>query len=341
MLPYPIRVVSFSIFFCRRPDVHSFGIWRNSSFKVLVKKTDENMLRSELTKKNPTFFETYNLEVEKRKLDNKQTLMMQGDSILAKIRNKDGNFCKGTLGGFVIKSDEEQKKYALTCNHIFPEVDEPAYNQDLENIGSCLFTTREQSCDFAAIEIEQSFADKCDVYVKREDRKKTNARVYSGNIGNIGLVHKIGATTDVTKGSILSPEWHERVLGRNWVSTFLVQGIGENFSEEGDSGSLVFSRQRSVQQNCVDVMGMVYGNKLTVYDTDEENEHVENNSNEGEIAASNVQDADNISGCFRIHTALELFKDSQGEDFEVKFKDDLSSSSPSSSLSDDSNEEPI
>lgn len=198
-----------------------------------------------------------------------------------------------------------------------------------------MFTTREQSCDFAAIEIEQSFVDKCDVCVTREDREKTNARVYAGSIGNIGLVHKIGATTDVTKGSILSPEWHERVLDSNWASTFLVQGISENFSEEGDSGSLVFSRPRNVQQNCVDVMGMVYGNKLTVYDTDEENEHVENNSNEGEIAASNVQDADNISSCFRIHTALELFKESQGEDFDVKFKDDLSSSSPSSSLSDD------
>lgn len=327
--------VRFSIFICRRPDVHSFGIWRNSSFKVLVKKTDDNALKSELTKVNPTFFETYNLEVEKGKLENKHTKMMQGDSIQANIRNEDGNYCKGTLGGFVTKSDEEGKKYALTCNHIFPVVDEPAYNQDLENIGSCMFTTREQSCDFAAIEIEQSFVDKCDVCVTREDRKKTNARVYAESIGNIGLVHKIGATTDVTKGSILSPEWHERVLGSDWMSTFLVQGIGENFSEEGDSGSLVFSRPRNVQQNCVDVMGMVYGNKLTVYDTDEENKHVENNSNEGEIAASNVQDADNISSCFRIHTALELFKESQGEDFDVKFKDDLSLSSPSSSLSDD------
>lgn len=340
MLPLPTRVVSFSIFICRRPDVHSFGIWRNSSLKVLVKKTDIKMLRSELIKVNPTFFETYKLEVEKRKMVDKQTHLMQGDSILAKIPNEDGNYCKGTLGGFVTKSDEEGKKYALTCNHIFSKVDEPAYNQDLENIGSCLFTTSEQSCDFAAIEIEQSFSDKCDIYVKRDDRKKSNARIYAGNIGEIGLVHKIGATTDVTKGCILSPEWHEKVFGGSWVSNFLVQGIGENFSEEGDSGSLVFARQRSVQQNYVEVMGMVYGNKLTVYDNDEENEHVENNSNEGEIAASNAWDADNISSCFRIHTAFELFKMSQGEDFEVKFKDDLSSSSPSS-LSDDSYEEPI
>lgn len=110
--------VRFSIFICRRPDVHSFGIWRNSSFKVLVKKTDDNALKRELTKVNPTFFETYNLEVEKGKLENKHTKMMQGDSIQAKIRNEDGNYCKGTLGGFVTKSDEEGKKYALTCNHI-------------------------------------------------------------------------------------------------------------------------------------------------------------------------------------------------------------------------------
>lgn len=299
------------------------------------------MLKSELTKMNPTFFEMYNLEVEKRKLVDKPTKMMQGDSIIAQTGNENGNCCTGTLGGFVTKSDEESKKYALTCNHIFPEVNEPAYNQYLESIGSCLFTTREQSCDFAAIEIQQPFSDKCDVCVTREDRKKTNARVYAGSIKDIGLVHKIGAKTDVTKGRILSPEWHERTLGRDWMSTFLVQGIGENFSEEGDSGSLVFARERSVKQNYVDVMGMVYSKKLALYDNNEENEHVEKNSNNGENIAPNVHDADNISGCFRIQTALELFKKSQGKDFEVKFKDDLSSSSPSSSLSEDSSEEYI
>lgn len=35
-------------------------------------------------------------------------------------------------------------------------------------------------------------------------------------------------------------------------------------------------------------MGMVYGNKLMVYDIDEENKYVENNLNEGEIVVLNV-----------------------------------------------------
>lgn len=57
-------------------------------------------------------------------------------------------------------------------------------------------------------------------------------------------------------------------------------------------------------------MGMVYGNKLMVYDIDEENEYVENNLNEGEIVVLNVQDFDNIFGCFCIYIVFEFFKES-------------------------------
>lgn len=53
---------------------------------------------------------------------------MQGDLILVKILNEDGNYCKGIFGGFVIKFDEEGKKYVLICNYIFFKVDELVYN---------------------------------------------------------------------------------------------------------------------------------------------------------------------------------------------------------------------
>lgn len=57
-------------------------------------------------------------------------------------------------------------------------------------------------------------------------------------------------------------------------------------------------------------MGMVYGNKLMVYDIDEENKYVENNLNEGEIVVLNVQDVDNIFSCFCIYIVFEFFKES-------------------------------
>lgn len=332
------------------PEVHSFGIWWNSSFKVFVNRTDKKRLRDDLTKMNPTFFTKYNIEIETGKLKDKLSHLMQGDEIQAKIPNKEQKFRAGTLGGIVTKADDENKKYALTCHHLFPEVGERAYTEKYEDIGACLYTTREKSCDFAAIEIEKSFSEKCDETFQNEDRKIINARVFSESVKNVGIVHKIGAATKVTKGIVLSSEYYDKLFDeKNRGHVFLVKGIPRSFSEEGDSGSLVFTRSKDAQQTCVDVLGMVYGNKVTVYDDDDDDEQKSKNeddnessntspSSEGDNAASNVKEGENISSCYRIHTALELFKQNKGE--EVKFKDDLLLSSPeSSSESDDSNEE--
>lgn len=63
------------------------------------------------------FFENYPLILEIGNLI-ERPILKQGDSIFA------SNCCEnpptGTLGGFVMKINEERKKYALTCNHIFP-----------------------------------------------------------------------------------------------------------------------------------------------------------------------------------------------------------------------------
>lgn len=343
-------MVSFKHTFCRMPEVHSFGIWWNSSFKIFVNETDENRLRDDLTEMNPTFFTKYNIEIEIGKLKDKLHFM-QGDEILAKIPNKH-NFHAGTLGGIVTKVEDENKKYALTCNHLFPKIGERAYTEKYEDMGACLYTTTEKSCDFAAIEIEKSFSEKCDESFQNEDRKLTNARVFSESMTNVGIVHKIGAATKVTKGMIFSSEYYDKIFDdNNREHVFLVKGIPGNFSEEGDSGSLVFTRSKDAQQTCVDVLGMVYGNKVTVYpDDDDDNEEQKikkedgngslNTSlcTEGDDAASDDKERGNISSCYRIHTAFELFKKKKG--VEVKFKNDLSlSSQESSSESDDSNDE--
>lgn len=343
-------------FLFRKPGVHSFGIWRYLTFKVFISKTaDDENLKVELMKINKIFFSKYPLEIEKRKLMEKPT-MKQGDPLLSKIPNVDENYKTGTLGGFVTKTDDASKIYALTCNHVFPFENQVAYTENAQGcngFGNCVFTTREKSCDFAAIEIMETFLDNCDVAFRNTMKKKINARVHSENLQNLGVVHKIGAQTNLTNGYIVSPEYYDKLKDENNREyIFLVEGTGKYFSDEGDSGSLVFS----VRQNYVDVVGMVYANNPEVYEEESENEKDNTNphdidssqrqantstsKDEKEYAATgNEHDAKSISFCYRIHTALQLFEENQGEDFSVKFRDDLPSSTSDSSESDHSNEE--
>lgn len=316
--------------------VYSFGIWGSSSFKVYVQKeTDENKIKKELLNINKDFFNTFHLKIVKGKFVQRKTLK-QGDPLLSCKQNESELYNAGTLGGFVRKNDNKRKIYALTCNHIFPEEKQLAYAKDskgFREMGTCVFTTREKACDFAAIELNDSFLDVCDVTVRRDDNKKVNAKLYTENLRNVGLVHKIGAATNVTSGRIISLEYYDKEMDSHCLDNlFLVKGLNGPFSEEGDSGSLVFNRPNSVLQNYVNVLGMVYAQSITInYDDDDDDDQHRLS------AACNV--ADNISVCYRIHTALELFKKNQGEGFDVKFQDDLSvtlSSSLQSLRSEDS-----
>lgn len=75
-------------FVYRRPDVNSFGIWRNLSFKVFVEKTiDVKELKHALKNLHQLFFEKYNLEIVKGRLVVLETLK-QGDSLLRKDDEK-------------------------------------------------------------------------------------------------------------------------------------------------------------------------------------------------------------------------------------------------------------
>lgn len=81
----------------RMPDVLSFGIWRNATFKVFVTKdTDEKCMFERLMSINQSFFEKYHLEIEKSRLVEKWT-MKQGDDVLQTLPDKDGNFYGGTF----------------------------------------------------------------------------------------------------------------------------------------------------------------------------------------------------------------------------------------------------
>lgn len=338
-------------FLYRRPDVNSFGIWRNSSFKVFVKKTiDVKELEHALKNLQQLFFENYNLEIVKGRLVALEALK-QGGSLL----RKDGESFVGTLGGFVTKRDDEKKIYALTCNHVFPKEELLAYTDNCtdRDIGTCVFTIRDSSCDFAAIEINESFSSKCDVALRREDNKEISAKVYNESLATINFVHKIGAATNATKGRIISSEYYNKALP---INTFLVKGTGKRFSKPGDSGSLVLSRPRTGRQNFINVVGMVFADNIELReDESDDDQYLEKNkdsegtqnrdaerveANEDKTTSSNTsassvgdddQNTEILSCCYRIHPAFDLFKEEKG--VEVKFKDDLPtpSSSPDES----------
>lgn len=323
-------------------------------------------MKNELIKRYRHFFDNYPLDVEIGKFIEYRTLK-QGDPIF--VSNSSEKPPTGTLGGFVLKENEERKKYALTCNHVFPNRNQIAYADgsdggDRRQIGSCVFTKSDLSCDFAAIEMNDTILNECDVTFRRDDGKDINARVYDETLENVGFVHKIGATTDVTQGYIHSPEFYNKYATEgNRERIFLVKGTDGQFSEEGDSGSLVFSRPRSVQQNYVDIVGMVYAknrkakddDEIEVYNrTDEESENLLGNQNistevknehennqQNLTTSTSTSSDDELSCCYRLHTALELFKQDQGPDFDVKFKDDLPSSPLSTSLSSGSDVEAV
>lgn len=107
---------------------------------------------------NQSFFEKYHLEIEKSRFVEKWT-MKQGDHILSILPNKEA-INRGTLGGFVSKNDNEKMIYALTCGHFFESTNQSAYvdfSHKYQEVGKCVFTTKEKACDAAAIEIKDSF----------------------------------------------------------------------------------------------------------------------------------------------------------------------------------------
>nr|XP_022312733.1 uncharacterized protein LOC111117795 [Crassostrea virginica] len=289
-------------------SVNSFGIWDNSTLKVFVKKeTNQKVFHDELKTINTEFFSKYILDVEAREFNVKKFTIRQGDTILACPRPDDNDDYKmGTIGGFVTKMDDTDAKYALTCEHVIPFEHELAFSDTPKrHIGDCVFKSKES--DFAAIEIRKSISDECDTTFRRDDNKNTNARVYNDDIGKLGTVYKIGGASNLTKGSIKSPEFWFNSPDDNGKlhRVFLVHGGDDVFSHYGDSGSLVFSRPRRGSHSYVNVVGMVSG-----VDRDDEK----------------------ISCCYPLPQAIRSLEDSL--DLQVKFKDDVPlSSSPSSSSS--------
>ena len=262
------------------------------------------MFHDEIQRINTAFFQKYILELETRDFRVHKFTIRQGDSILTMSGN-DVPDKMGTLGGFVTKTDKSNMKYALTCEHVISEK-ELAFSKmpDVKRIGKCVFTSKKD--DFAAIKIKKSISEDCDITFRRDDYKKTNARVYEDNMKEIGDVYKIGNASNLTNGFIKSPELYYKCPedNGNIHCVFLVRGRDDAFSRDGDSGSLVFSRPKGSTHSYVNVIGMVAGR---------------------------AADDEKLSCCYPISPALKVFEESL--ELSVKFKDNLSPSESSSSSS--------
>lgn len=134
----------------RRSDVSSFGLWKNLSFKVYVKKTTNvKELKDELIILNKNFFQHYHLEIEKKKTE-MQTLKQEDF-----IQFKDGVHVAGTHGGFISKTNKYQKIDAFT-NRLIPREKGHADTRYLEESCAIMSAVRDKGCDFAAFGINDS-----------------------------------------------------------------------------------------------------------------------------------------------------------------------------------------
>lgn len=182
----------------------------------------------------------------------------------------------GTLTGFVTETNNHQKMYAWTCNHLFPRENEQACTRHLAKVVACVPTTKTKGCDFAAVEIKECYPNSCDVAFVKDNKKKFNANFYSNSLQTGGSVHKKEQEQiDVTNGRIVRPEFYLKATDKsNQENTFLLKGIAEKFSERSDSGSLVFSRPNRIQQTYV---GIVYANNLILYNDDKDDDAEDQN----------------------------------------------------------------
>ncbi|XP_061185130.1 uncharacterized protein LOC133193176 [Saccostrea echinata] len=354
-------------FLFREPYVNSFGIWEDKTFKVFMDEiVDADILIEKLKSKNNTFFETFEIQVEKKKFTSKiATQLKQGGELHKHTPSDRGDehVESGTLGGFVKDTRTSGncfEAYALTCNHLYPKTNDSAFatiDGEEREIGKCIFTTRENSCDFAVVEINKDLINKCDLKFRRDDEMACNAEVLDCIPIHVDIVHKNGSKTNWTRGRIASREFCDVVNDRE---VFVVKGsLGRPFSAPGDSGAIVFARDNSVAQNTVDILGMVYSNYPEIRDDfgDPEYEQektlddarclyenakkeIDESLSEAESRFKEVnkskskklqleksksrENPENYSLCFRMNNAFELLK--QGKKLVVGFEKVVQSS---------------
>lgn len=118
--------------------------------------------------------------------------------------------------------------------------------------------------DIAVVEIDEEtrsvITDKCEKMLLGGKQSPTPAKISLRKLKKDDIVHKRGANTKLTTGTVESVE--NKCVGRFREPSCVISIIGKKnqpFADKGDSGSLVFQPSLSVEDPYLDVLAMVQG----------------------------------------------------------------------------------
>ncbi|XP_062585278.1 uncharacterized protein LOC134246950 [Saccostrea cucullata] len=282
-------------FLFQKPGIHGFGILDSSNFRVFIEKSAEiESLKSELYKLCPNFFNKMSLKIVSDKIKI-QNYVEQGDKIYLNKKTDDTQFSYATVGA-LLKDDGKDKVYGLTCHHALTQENQHVYTlspdtSKLSKVGECIYSDKKPLHDFAVFQIDKDKERHCNTTFLNRMEDPCNVNIQQGLIPSNAVVHKKGATTNFTDGRILSSEFYYKLFGdeqKMFPVSFLVSSLdpGDHpFSEQGDSGSVVFQHDSSPDQTSVSALGLVTGGINDVRD-------------------DSSTEALNATVCLRLNTAL-------------------------------------
>ncbi|XP_061185121.1 uncharacterized protein LOC133193168 [Saccostrea echinata] len=305
-------------FLFQRSGIHGFGIWERSEFRVFI-GNDENIeqLNSELYKLSPEFFNIMSLHIVSGEM-NIHRYVKQGDKVYLDKNCDNSKASYATAGALLKDSHGQDEVYGLTCHHALAHEKQIVYimspqTKELSKFGECLYSDTEPFHDFAVFQIDKDKQRNCDTTFLNRLENPCNVNIYEGPIPANAVVHKKGATTNLSDGRIMSSEFYYKLFA-NRSEMFLVSSIDSPdhpFSAQGDSGSVVFQHDRSPDQRSVSALGLVTGGI-------------------NEVRDESSTEALNSTVCLRLNKALSRLSEKKQLDLEFKKSRRTSSSSDES-----------
>lgn len=186
------------------------------------------------------------------------------------VQNSVGDFkedkCYATIG--CLMQAGNNMMVAVTCQHALERKENffTLINNSVVKLGQELPQVNKQMArlydDIALIVIDGETRNDIDKYCERllidSFGIPSPAEIASESLKKGDIVHKWGATTGLTTGIV--KEVKHQAIGRFTSEStviFITGRDSEPFANEGDSGSLIFKRSESPEQNLLYIYGMV------------------------------------------------------------------------------------
>lgn len=179
-----------------------------------------------------------------------------GTQIHCQSPSDPNKFRAGTLGAFMVESDNNDNMFAVTCAHVVSTpnplnvyIKETGIDSDMIVLGTVLPDWTINSgdnetfalIDFAAIKVDDGIKMRCVPNLKDEDGMMRASVVENENPDDLvgQTVFKYGARTDFTSGFISSVDLDIANSGQYLVMVEPLPGSANTFSDSGDSGSII------------------------------------------------------------------------------------------------------